>query len=127
MLVVADDRELRWLLRLTLQKLGYHLVEAATVVETLEAWGTRKADIRLVLTEMSMPDGFDGFELVKGLRAENPELKAIVMSDCAIKRPEVDPELMKSVAWLVKPLDPISLAQTIRKCLDDSHGAAARD
>jgi two-component system cell cycle sensor histidine kinase/response regulator CckA len=124
LLVVADDLQLRQLIRLTLQKLGYQVLEASSGGESLQVWESRASDIQLTLVEMFMPEGLTGYELIKRLRAKKPELKAIVMSDSAIKMPAADIELLRGARVLFKPFDPVSLAHMIRSCLDETPGAA---
>jgi two-component system, cell cycle sensor histidine kinase and response regulator CckA len=124
LLVVAHDRELRALIRLTLQKLGYQVLEAASWVESLKMWASHVGDIRLVLTELLMPGEPGGYELIKRLRLEKSELKGIVMSGCAGDIPEVDLELLPGLRVLSKPFDPVSLAHLIRSCLDEKRGPA---
>lgn len=124
LLIVSNDRDLRQLTRLTLQKLGYHILEAASAVEGLDVWGNRASDIRLVLTETELPEGRSGYELIRQLRAGKPTLKAIVMGDCAVNLPEADVQLPAGVCFLSKPFDAVSLPHTIRRCLDEGNAPA---
>jgi signal transduction histidine kinase/DNA-binding response OmpR family regulator/PAS domain-containing protein len=66
-LVVDDDPKTREMLRRTLQKAGWTVVEAGNGCEALEALETAKP--ALVLLDLMMP-GMDGFEVLERLRGD---------------------------------------------------------
>src|SRR2546423_15656676 len=75
-LVVDDEPQIRTLLRATLTRAGYAVVEAANGREALNAKSIDKPD--LVLLDLGLPDR-DGLELVTLLRGE-PRSALIVIS-----------------------------------------------
>src|SRR5206468_10739677 len=75
-LVVDDEPQIRTLLKATLSRAGYAVVEAASGREALNAKAIDKPD--LVLLDLGLPDR-DGLELVTLLRAE-PRAALIVVS-----------------------------------------------
>ena len=75
-LVVDDEPHIRTLLKTTLNRAGYAVVEAATAREALNAKSIDKPD--LVLLDLGLPDR-DGLELVTLLRQE-PRAALIVIS-----------------------------------------------
>src|SRR5206468_1035026 len=75
-LVVDDEPQIRTLLKTTLNRAGYAVVEAASGREALNAKSIDKPD--LVLLDLGLPDR-DGLELVTLLRAE-PRSALIVLS-----------------------------------------------
>ena len=53
-LLVEDESSVRNSVRLTLSKLGYHVLEAINGVEALEIWKQHHDKIRLLLTDLVM-------------------------------------------------------------------------
>ncbi len=75
-LVVDDEPHIRTLLKATLGRAGYSVVEAANAREALSAKSIDKPD--LVLLDLGLPDR-DGLEVVAAMRAE-PRSALIVVS-----------------------------------------------
>ncbi len=55
-LLAEDDPSLRVSVQMTLSKLGYRILEAPTGVKALEVWKENRDEIRLLLTDLVMPD-----------------------------------------------------------------------
>ena len=74
-----DEREFRrWLRSLLERSETFHVVgEAESGTEALALVTRLKPDV--VITDLDMPDG-DGLELARGLRANSPEVKVIMVS-----------------------------------------------
>ncbi|MDB5050775.1 MAG: multi-sensor hybrid histidine kinase [Fibrobacteres bacterium] len=105
---------------------GYHAVTAKHGVEALEICD-RDGLPDLLVTDVMMPPYFDGVELVRRLRARNPDLKALYVSAYA-----GDPRLAEVFQddlsdFLPKPLGPIVLLQRVESMLDGTRGALERD
>jgi PAS domain S-box-containing protein len=75
-LLVEDESAVRELARRLLTEAGYEVVVAADGVDALSLWND---DIELLVTDMVMP-GLSGRDLVRNLRARNPDLKVLYMS-----------------------------------------------
>jgi PAS domain S-box-containing protein len=118
-LLVEDDPSVRVLVRRTISKLGYRIIEAPTGIRALEVWKESHADIRLLLTDMVMPDRMTGKDLAQRLLKENPKLKVIYMSGYSTELFEKDFPLNKGVNFLAKPFQTFELAQAIRNRLDE--------
>jgi len=69
-LVVEDEPPVLWTVRNILERHGYHVLEAATGVEALAVWHQHQKDIALLLTDMVMPVGLSGQELLKNLKCK---------------------------------------------------------
>ncbi len=67
-LVVDDERSVRKLLRLYLEREGYTVVEADNGLDALSL--LRRGGLDVALVDVMLP-GIDGFELVRRLRAES--------------------------------------------------------
>ncbi|MCY4144839.1 MAG: response regulator transcription factor [Chloroflexi bacterium] len=76
LLVVADDVS-RYTLRMTLQREGYVVDEAANGEAALESF--HRQDFDLVLADIDLP-GMDGFALLRGLKQHSPDVVVILMS-----------------------------------------------
>ena len=79
-MLVEDDDAVRFLTSRLLKSVGYQVREAASGPKALELWRAYKTEIALVLTDMIMPQGMSGRELVDQLVTERPALKVIFMS-----------------------------------------------
>lgn len=101
-LVVDDEASQRKVLSGFLRKRGFVTLSAESVDEALELAGTNVID--LVMTDLRMP-GRDGIELLRELRAMNPEVPVILMT--AFGTVETAVNAMKEGAsdYLTKPID----------------------
>ncbi len=79
-LVVEHEADVRRLTARMLQRLGYHVIEAANAAAALDAARTQVID--LALADLSMPE-MSGIELVRRLRQSQPTVKALYMSGYA--------------------------------------------
>ena len=76
-LVVDDERLIRWALDQQLRREGYGVRLAETGAEALQAARTEAPD--LVLLDMRLPDA-DGVEILERLRALDPECPVIMIT-----------------------------------------------
>lgn len=76
-LVIDDDDNLRMMLRLILESLGFAVLEACNGIEGLAVYKSSGADA--VLTDLIMP-GKEGLETIVELRKINPSLLIIAMT-----------------------------------------------
>lgn len=100
-LVVDDEPDMRYLLRITLEYAGYEVVEAAHGEAALDQ--TRRAPPRLVLTDWMMPR-MGGGELIERLRADESTkaIPIVIISGTRGVQGGAD-------AVLEKPVDPSEL------------------
>lgn len=117
-LIVEDEPALRILVGMYLSDLGYKVIEANNGVMALDLWKQNKNEIRLVVTDLVMPGNMSGIELAKRLQEENPKLKIIYTSGYSLEFISNNTELRKEDLFLVKPYNPLKLAEAIRLCLD---------
>jgi two-component system, cell cycle sensor histidine kinase and response regulator CckA len=117
-LVVEDDSVLRAVVRNALTRLGYQVVEAATGISALEVWNQNHAEIRLLVTDLMMPDGLNGKELALQLSRKNSNLKVIYTSGYRADIAGKDLRLEEGVNFLAKPFQIVKLAQAVRNSLD---------
>jgi two-component system, cell cycle sensor histidine kinase and response regulator CckA len=117
-LLAEDDPTLRITVRKALSQLGYRILEAPTGVKALEIWKQNRDEIRLLLTDLVMPDGMTGKVLAERLLQENPKLKVIYMSGYSTEVVGKDFPLKEGLNFLTKPFQAQKLAQAIRNNLD---------
>lgn len=126
-LLAEDEPNLRALVRSVLSRLGYRVLEAPTGVRALELWRENRDDIRLLLTDMVMPDGLSGRDLAEQLQSSNPALKVIYTSGY---NPELAGKkfgLRDGVDFLAKPFAAPKLAEAVRTQLDARDDAMPSD
>jgi PAS domain S-box-containing protein len=115
-LVVEDHAEVRRLMVHLLQKLGYRTTEArmgAEALATLEA----ETDIELVMTDIVLPGGMNGFELGSLVQDRRPGLKVLYVSgypDTAVKG--ID-DLVHGTRILQKPFTEAVLAREVSRAM----------
>ena len=117
-LLVEDEQSLRVLVRNVLTRLGYRVLEATTGLTAVEVWKEHRNDIKLLLTDLVMPDGMTGKQLAEVLVQENPNLKVIYTSGYSRDIAGQGFTLQDGVNFLSKPFQAAKLAQTVRNSLD---------
>lgn len=117
-LLVEDEKPVRELVARVLERYGYKIFQAETGPEALDVWKSNRRDIKLVLTDLVMPNNMNGRELAERMWAETPDLKVIFTSGYSADIVGKDFKLEPELNFLQKPYQPQALALTIRRCLD---------
>ncbi|HLO20380.1 MAG TPA: response regulator transcription factor [Sphingomicrobium sp.] len=112
-LVVDDEPHIRTLLKATLGRAGYSVVEAANAREALSAKSIDKPD--LVLLDLGLPDR-DGLEVVAAMRAE-PRSALIVVSAREQTEQKVAALDLGADDYVTKPFDTEELLARVRASL----------
>jgi two-component system alkaline phosphatase synthesis response regulator PhoP len=124
-LVVDDSADLRALVAESLRKLaGFTVVTAEDGVDGLERYFAMRPDC--VVIDVKMP-GLDGYQLVRALRGD-PESSAtplVILSAMVQERDRLAGLLSGVDEYLLKPVSPLELVQTIREVID--RGEAERE
>ncbi len=114
-LIVEDNPDVRELATATISGLGYRVLEASngpTALDILQ----HEPGIDLLFSDVVLPDGMNGFELVLKARAMRNGLRALMTSGYAnIHRPSNE---RPDVPLLLKPYRRDELAERIRSVLD---------
>ena len=76
-LLVDDDELFRSMLRITLTKMGFTVLEARNGREALELFEQEPPEV--VMTDLVMPET-EGLEMIRELRRRDPHVKIIAMS-----------------------------------------------
>ena len=87
--------------------------EASTGVELLEKIRTRKFDV--IILDISFPEGLDGIDILKAIRAERPRSAVLVMSMHPEEQSAVRALRAGAAGYLVKGSMPTEILTAIRK------------
>jgi DNA-binding NtrC family response regulator len=117
-LVVDDDEFILEFVRLILVRGGYAVLTAQNGEEAWNLIVDDRREIGLVLTDIVMPDSFDGFELANRVRKHQLDLPVLLMTGAALHDyPSAD-----VLAWepmlLRKPFSPERLLTFVRDNLE---------
>jgi len=114
-LVVEDEENQRRTLGGFLSKKGYRTDEAPSGEAALELLRKRLYD--LVLTDQKM-EGLNGLELLKEIKAANPEIEVILLTAYGDIRSAVQAMQQGAFDYLIKPVDLEELVLTIERALE---------
>jgi two-component system response regulator AtoC len=114
-LVVDDERKMRRILQILLERMGIESVGAESAEEALARFGEEKVD--LVLTDLKMP-GQSGIDLLAQVRASDPDVPVIVLTAHGTVQTAVDAMKRGAFDYVLKPFDLDAIELTIRKALD---------
>jgi PAS domain S-box-containing protein len=117
-LLAEDDPLVRVSVQRVLSRLGYRVLVAPTGVEAMEVWQNRREEIRLLLTDLLMPDGMTGKDLAQRILEDDPQMKVIYMSGYSADIVGEDSPLTGGGNFLTKPFPAHKLSQAVRDCLD---------
>ena len=117
-LLVEDEPAVRAIIKGSLEKYGYEVLEAGHGLEALALWHHQHERVALLLTDMVMPVGVSGQELAEKLTAQKPALKVIHISGYSLQVAGPGFAIMEGVNFLQKPFDGARLAFAVRHSLD---------
>lgn len=117
LLVVDDERLIRWSLEQTLTKGGYEVTAASTGEAALAA--IREDPPDLILLDLKLPDT-DGLQVLRQIKELNPLIQVLIMTAYADVGTAVEAMKLGAYDYLAKPIDFDNLAVTIRNALEAS-------
>jgi CheY-like chemotaxis protein len=119
-LVVEDQPATAQITRILLESWGYRVLEAHNACEALQVFGQHAEEIRLLLTDVIMPD-VSGPQLADQLQRLRPDLCVVFMSGY----PSDELARRANAEFLPKPFNPAGLSKMVRKQLDrEAHRGA---
>jgi CheY-like chemotaxis protein len=116
-LVVEDDRDIRRVVARVLSGLGHEVLEAGdgkTALALLE----RAPEVDLLLSDVVLPGGLSGPDIVAGARCQGPDLKSLFLSGHVAKGMSDPVRLADDIDLLRKPVTKHDLAPRVRAVLD---------
>jgi CheY-like chemotaxis protein len=116
-LLVEDNDDLRDVTRRRIERMGYTVIDTGYAADALKLL-SRNAEIRLLISDVVLPQGMNGVELAEIAVTRNPALKIILISGYndaheAFKRAQGHFPLR----FLQKPFQASELAEEIRAAL----------
>jgi len=116
LLVVEDEPALRLALVSILRRFGYKVLEADKADAAQALWREHGPTINLLITDMVMPGEMSGLQLIQALRAERPQLQAII---CSGYLGTQGIPASADIQILPKPFETATLLRTVRRSLDE--------
>ncbi|NBV22895.1 MAG: response regulator [Proteobacteria bacterium] len=117
-LLVEDEPAVRDIGQRTLTRLGYRVLVANSGPEALQVWQAHKVAINLLVTDMMMPGGMSGLDLVQRLQQDRPNLRIIYSSGHSPDLFAGKVALTEGINFLPKPYTLTILGRTVRAALD---------
>jgi CheY-like chemotaxis protein len=115
-LVAEDEPSVRGLVKQTLEKLGYTVLEAMDGYEALRVIEQHASEIHLLLTDVIMPL-MNGLELATRLHSIRPGTKILYMSGYADEVLAFHGIAQPEIAFIQKPFTPSELAGKVETVL----------
>jgi PAS domain S-box-containing protein len=116
-LLVEDEDNVRALVRKTLERQGYDILDAGNARDARRLSREHPGPIHLLITDVVMPRE-NGRQLAESLAAQRPELRVLYMSgytDNAVLNHGV---LATDAAFIQKPFSPATLSRKVRETLE---------
>ena len=123
-LIIDDESQIRSMLRLMLERVGYEVDEAPDGIEGIRQYREDPAD--LIITDLIMPNK-DGIGMIIDLKKEFPKVKIIAMSGGGVNRPEGYLDGAKKLGatrTLTKPIDREEMLKAVKETLNDTTAPA---
>lgn len=115
-LVVDNDILVRMAISAYLRDCGFHVIEAMNADEALTVLGQADIIVNIVLSDIDMISGCNGFSLAKWVRKNKPGIPVILASSPA-RAANAAADLCESGPLLAKPYEPRLLVDRIRQSL----------
>jgi DNA-binding NtrC family response regulator len=115
LLVVDDERLIRWSLEQTLQGAGYEVILGEDGASAMRA--VRDEPLDLVLLDLKLPDT-DGLQILRQVRETQPDTQVVIMTAYADVATAVEAMRLGAYDYVAKPIDFENLAVTLRNALE---------
>ena len=116
-LVVDDAAFMRMMIRDILSKEGYVIHEAVNGRDAIEKYGEVHPD--LVTMDITMPE-MSGLDALRAIRDKDPSARVLMVSAMGQQRMIVEALESGAMDFLVKPLQPTKVLETVKKCLQST-------
>jgi len=114
-LVVDDERLIRWSLEQTLEKLGYDVETAEDGARAVAA--VREESPDLLLLDLKLPDT-DGIQVLRQVKGSHPDIQVVIMTAYADVGTAVEAMRLGAYDYIAKPIDFENLRVTLRNALE---------
>jgi len=115
-LVVDDERNMLRLAEMMLEKIGYESLQADNAEEALRILGGTRID--LVLTDLKMPTGMSGLDLLMEMRRRELKMPVVIMTAYGTIKSAVEAMKQGASDYILKPFDIDSIEVVISKVIE---------
>ncbi|HSA21513.1 MAG TPA: sigma-54 dependent transcriptional regulator [Myxococcota bacterium] len=123
-LVVDDERLIRWTLVQALGELGHEVSEAADGAAALAQVAAEAPD--LVILDIRLP-GLGGLEVLQALRREHPETSVVMISAHGTLETAVEAMKLGAADYIRKPFQAADVQHTVSRLLTSQRAERERD
>ncbi len=123
-LVVDDEGAIRYSVGKTLQRAGYNVREAASGEEALEFMRSQTFDV--VLTDIRMPPGLDGIELIRRIKEVDTDSVVILMTAYPHLTTAVEALRLGAHDYLIKPSSSQDIRASVAKGVERARNLKRR-
>ncbi len=116
-LVVDDEKDMRWLLSNFLKEDGYTIYEAEDCGHALN-FLKKDSPPDLILLDLRMPGEMDGIDLLKEIKTILPEIQVIILTAYGNIGSAVEAIKLGAYDYLAKPFENERLRLTIKRALE---------
>ena len=111
-LIVDDEPDIREVLAISLQDMGYRTVEAENAMQAFEAFVDENPQI--VVTDIKMPGG-DGIGLLRKIKHENPETEVVMITGHGDMNLAIRSLKYEATDFITKPINVDALEIALRR------------
>ena len=115
-LIVDDEKDMRWLLSGILKEEGYEVEEAETGKKALMLFKYSPPD--LILLDLNIPGGIGGIEVLKRIKETSPDTAVVILTGHGDIESAVQTTKLGAYDYLTKPFDNERLRLTIKRTLE---------
>jgi two-component system response regulator ResD len=119
-LVIEDEDAVRNLLRTLLRLSGYEVLSCQDGPEALDLLEARGGEVQLLITDVNLGGGMDGFEAADALRARQHSLKVLYISGEDEANRVSERYTAGPADFLLKPFTPRSFNERVNALLAPS-------
>ncbi len=123
-LVVDDEAAIRYSVSKTLQRVGYSVREAANGEDALDIIRGETFDV--VLTDIRMPPGLDGVELVRRIKDTDPDTIVILMTAYPSLNTAVEALRLGAHDYLIKPSSSVDIRASVQRGIERARNLKRR-
>lgn len=115
-LIVDDERDMRWILASILKTERYEISEAESGEKALEV--IKKNPPELVLLDKMIPGKMDGIEVLKQVKSIDPSISVIMLTAIGDSKSIVKAVKMGAFDYIIKPFDDEELLITVSRAME---------
>ena len=123
-LVVDDEAAIRYSVSKTLQRVGYSVREASSGEDALDVIRSEPFDV--VLTDIRMPPGLDGVDLIRRIKDTDPDTIVILMTAYPSLATAVEGLRLGAHDYLIKPSSSQDIRTSVARGVERSRNLKRR-